>query len=148
MLIFKSITSYHSGAYTCSASNSAAKVNYTAELMVKGDNFNILLILLNNINISKCICFSSSSLDCRTCGYVSAFGTYYRCTLFSRWFSWSNSYVVTTKRWILVLYFICFFTTSNLINSFLRWRCCRIWSSTYTRWPSKYSRKWFFANNK
>lgn len=35
-LIFKDITSRHSGKYTCFATNSAAKVNYTAELLVKG----------------------------------------------------------------------------------------------------------------
>lgn len=39
-LIFKDITSRHSGKYTCFATNSAAKVNYTAELLVKGtENF-------------------------------------------------------------------------------------------------------------
>lgn len=36
LLIFKDITSRHSGKYTCFATNSAAKVNYTAELFVKG----------------------------------------------------------------------------------------------------------------
>lgn len=36
LLVFKEITSRHSGKYTCYASNSAAKVNYTAELFVKG----------------------------------------------------------------------------------------------------------------
>ncbi|XP_017776462.1 PREDICTED: Down syndrome cell adhesion molecule-like protein Dscam2 isoform X2 [Nicrophorus vespilloides] len=35
MLIFKEVTSKHSGAYTCVASNSAARANYTANLMVK-----------------------------------------------------------------------------------------------------------------
>uniref|UniRef100_A0A336KKP0 CSON012059 protein n=1 Tax=Culicoides sonorensis TaxID=179676 RepID=A0A336KKP0_CULSO len=34
-LVFKDITSRHSGKYTCFATNSAAKVNYTAELLVK-----------------------------------------------------------------------------------------------------------------
>lgn len=36
MLVFKDITAHHSGKYTCFASNSAAKVNFTAELLVKG----------------------------------------------------------------------------------------------------------------
>lgn len=36
LLIFKDITARHSGKYTCYATNSAAKVNYTAELFVKG----------------------------------------------------------------------------------------------------------------
>lgn len=35
-LVFKDVSSRHSGQYTCVASNSAAKVNYTAELIVKG----------------------------------------------------------------------------------------------------------------
>lgn len=36
LLIFKDITARHSGKYTCYAANSAAKVNFTAELFVKG----------------------------------------------------------------------------------------------------------------
>lgn len=36
LLVFKDITARHSGKYTCFAANSAAKVNYTAELFVKG----------------------------------------------------------------------------------------------------------------
>lgn len=36
LLVFKEITARHSGKYTCYATNSAAKVNYTAELFVKG----------------------------------------------------------------------------------------------------------------
>lgn len=36
ILVFKDITARHSGKYTCYAANSAAKVNYTAELFVKG----------------------------------------------------------------------------------------------------------------
>lgn len=36
LLVFKDITARHSGKYTCYAANSAAKVNYTAELFVKG----------------------------------------------------------------------------------------------------------------
>jgi Down syndrome cell adhesion protein len=36
ILIFKEVSSRHSGAYTCVASNSAARANYTAKLMVKG----------------------------------------------------------------------------------------------------------------
>ncbi|KOB72718.1 Down syndrome cell adhesion molecule-like protein, partial [Operophtera brumata] len=35
-LVFKEVSAHHSGLYTCVASNSAAKVNYTAELVVKG----------------------------------------------------------------------------------------------------------------
>ncbi|XP_060516116.1 cell adhesion molecule Dscam2 [Cylas formicarius] len=35
MLVFKEVYSRHSGAYTCVASNAAARVNYTAQLMVK-----------------------------------------------------------------------------------------------------------------
>jgi hypothetical protein len=35
-LVFNQVTSRHSGSYTCVASNSAASVNYTAELLVKG----------------------------------------------------------------------------------------------------------------
>ncbi|KAL7024043.1 hypothetical protein ACKWTF_012881 [Chironomus riparius] len=35
LLVFKDITARHSGKYTCYASNSAAKVNFTAELFVK-----------------------------------------------------------------------------------------------------------------
>lgn len=35
-LVIKDITSRHSGKYSCFATNSAAKVNYTAELFVKG----------------------------------------------------------------------------------------------------------------
>lgn len=35
-LVFKDVSSRHSGLYTCVASNSAAKVNFTAELIVKG----------------------------------------------------------------------------------------------------------------
>lgn len=38
-LVFKDITSRHSGKYTCFAGNSAAKVNYTTELLVKGNGF-------------------------------------------------------------------------------------------------------------
>jgi hypothetical protein len=38
LLVFKDITSRHSGKYTCFATNSAAKVNYTAELFVKGNH--------------------------------------------------------------------------------------------------------------
>ncbi|KAL4705617.1 hypothetical protein ACJJTC_018739 [Scirpophaga incertulas] len=34
-LVFKEVSAHHSGLYTCVASNSAAKVNYTAELVVK-----------------------------------------------------------------------------------------------------------------
>ncbi|GBO98926.1 Down syndrome cell adhesion molecule-like protein Dscam2 [Eumeta japonica] len=36
-LVFKEVSARHSGRYTCVASNSAAKVNYTAELVVKGN---------------------------------------------------------------------------------------------------------------
>lgn len=36
MLVFKDITARHSGKYTCFARNSAAKVNYTAEMLVRG----------------------------------------------------------------------------------------------------------------
>lgn len=36
MLVFKDISSKHSGKYTCYASNSAATVNHTSELLVKG----------------------------------------------------------------------------------------------------------------
>ena len=35
LLIFKDITARHSGKYTCFPTNSAAKVNYTAELLVR-----------------------------------------------------------------------------------------------------------------
>lgn len=35
-LIFSHVTSKHSGEYTCVASNSAAEVNHTARLAVKG----------------------------------------------------------------------------------------------------------------
>lgn len=35
MLIFKEVSSRHSGFYTCIASNSAARANYTAQLLVK-----------------------------------------------------------------------------------------------------------------
>ncbi|VVC95270.1 unnamed protein product [Leptidea sinapis] len=37
-LVFKEVSARHSGSYTCVASNSAAKVNYTAELVVKGNH--------------------------------------------------------------------------------------------------------------
>lgn len=37
LLVFKDITARHSGKYTCFATNSAAKVNFTAELFVKGE---------------------------------------------------------------------------------------------------------------
>lgn len=36
LLVLKDITSRHSGQYTCFATNSAAKINYTSELLVKG----------------------------------------------------------------------------------------------------------------
>lgn len=36
--MFKDISAKHSGKYTCYASNAAAKVNYTAELQVRGKN--------------------------------------------------------------------------------------------------------------
>lgn len=42
MLIFKEVTSRHSGFYTCIASNSAAKANYTAQLLVKGNFVGLL----------------------------------------------------------------------------------------------------------
>lgn len=35
-LIFSHVTSQHSGEYTCVASNTAAEVNHTARLAVKG----------------------------------------------------------------------------------------------------------------
>uniref|UniRef100_A0A1B0CZL2 Ig-like domain-containing protein n=1 Tax=Phlebotomus papatasi TaxID=29031 RepID=A0A1B0CZL2_PHLPP len=35
ILVFKDLTDRHSGRYTCFATNSAAKVNYTAELNVR-----------------------------------------------------------------------------------------------------------------
>lgn len=38
LLVFKDITARHSGKYTCYATNSAAKINYTAELFVKGND--------------------------------------------------------------------------------------------------------------
>lgn len=38
LLVFKDITARHTGRYTCYATNSAAKVNYTAELFVKGSH--------------------------------------------------------------------------------------------------------------
>jgi len=37
LLVFKDISARHSGKYTCYASNAAAKVNYTAELQVRGE---------------------------------------------------------------------------------------------------------------
>lgn len=36
ILVFKRVTAQHSGQYTCVASNSAATVNHTAQLLVKG----------------------------------------------------------------------------------------------------------------
>lgn len=36
VLVFKDITAKHSGQYTCFATNSAAKVNFTADLLVRG----------------------------------------------------------------------------------------------------------------
>lgn len=38
-LVFKEVSARHSGLYTCVASNTAAKVNYTAELVVKGNRY-------------------------------------------------------------------------------------------------------------
>ena len=35
LLVFKDISARHSGLYTCYATNSAAKVNYTSELLVR-----------------------------------------------------------------------------------------------------------------
>lgn len=54
MLIFKEVSSRHSGAYTCVANNDAAKANYTAHLMVKGKNcfkghHNSSTVILNNV---------------------------------------------------------------------------------------------------
>lgn len=37
LLVFKDISAKHSGKYTCYASNVAAKVNFTAELQVRGE---------------------------------------------------------------------------------------------------------------
>lgn len=37
LLVFKDITAKHSGMYTCFATNSAAKVNFTSEMLVKGN---------------------------------------------------------------------------------------------------------------
>lgn len=54
MLIFKEVSSKHSGAYTCVASNSAARANYTAHLMVKGKLLHLLRI--NGIFVSECFC--------------------------------------------------------------------------------------------
>lgn len=36
LLVFKDISAKHSGHYTCYAMNSAARVNYTSELLVRG----------------------------------------------------------------------------------------------------------------
>lgn len=36
LLVFKDISARHSGKYTCFARNSAAKANYTAEMLVRG----------------------------------------------------------------------------------------------------------------
>jgi len=41
-LVFNQVTSRHSGSYTCVASNSAASVNYTAQLLVKGQFPNLV----------------------------------------------------------------------------------------------------------
>jgi hypothetical protein len=41
-LVFNQVTSRHSGSYTCVASNSAASVNYTAQLLVKGQYPNLV----------------------------------------------------------------------------------------------------------
>lgn len=51
MLIFKEVSSKHSGAYTCVANNAAARANYTAHLMVKGEKccFNCHFELAVNI---------------------------------------------------------------------------------------------------
>lgn len=35
LLVFKDISARHSGHYTCSATNSAAQVNFTSEMLVK-----------------------------------------------------------------------------------------------------------------
>lgn len=37
MLLFKSLTSAHSGIYTCVVTNTAGKANTSAELAIKGD---------------------------------------------------------------------------------------------------------------
>lgn len=50
LLVFKEITSRHSGKYTCYANNSAAKVNYTAELFVKGKILSCAINLLKAQN--------------------------------------------------------------------------------------------------
>lgn len=45
-LVFKEITARHSGKYTCFATNTAAKVNHTAEMLVKGLVVNIFFIFV------------------------------------------------------------------------------------------------------
>lgn len=41
LLVFKDINSRHSGKYTCFATNAAAKVNYTADLQVRGKFYSL-----------------------------------------------------------------------------------------------------------
>ncbi|KAH8408036.1 hypothetical protein KR222_011729 [Zaprionus bogoriensis] len=58
LLVFKDINARHSGKYTCYASNSAAKVNYTAELQVRVpprwsyEPMDMAIILGNTISIN------------------------------------------------------------------------------------------------
>lgn len=64
LLVFKDITARHSGRYTCYATNSAAKVNYTAELFVKGWHLLCVINLLMRPKklINSKISFSSSAM--------------------------------------------------------------------------------------
>lgn len=74
LLVFKDITARHSGKYTCYATNSAAKVNYTAELFVKGMHdpksvINLLIFPPAKLINLKYRPFSAPHVDVRTAGH-------------------------------------------------------------------------------
>lgn len=74
LLVFKDISAKHSGRYTCYASNSAATVNYTSELLVKGENkkrkINRFFIINKRISTWTFVSIhSSTTLDSRAIRY-------------------------------------------------------------------------------
>lgn len=78
-LIFSHVTSKHSGEYTCVASNSAAEVNHTARLAVKGkhpsfESVNTKPLWMKNFNNDVTTVFSCAVLGIWTTRCISTIG--------------------------------------------------------------------------
>lgn len=107
-LIFSHVTSKHSGDYTCVASNSAAEVNHTARLAVKGrasicafiSNIYIKNPVVHLNDILDYLCFSGSVLGIWASRRISSFRNSDFGALFYQRLSWAKGFMAQRSWWV------------------------------------------------